>query len=198
MHVHSDNARSRVKKDRNMIDPGDCPVIVHGAVPSKPTNQTPDKKPRKRKRGQKIAHHHSGGGASPSVPERRGFDSGGPQYNALRDKNWLHGLTDANVKQLPEQSRHSFSIPTADVEEPSAVLSGSGISINQQARLRDINSCISALQLAYRTTLKYAMEKLVAERDRVLNPQDQDGSLGSVGDDDPGDPGFYGRVYIDN
>ncbi|KFY98140.1 hypothetical protein V500_01791 [Pseudogymnoascus sp. VKM F-4518 (FW-2643)] len=155
-----------------MIDPGDCPVIVHGAVPSKSTNQTPDKKLRKRKRSQKIAHHHSRGSASSSVPERRGFDRGDPQYNALRDKNWLHGLTDANVAQLPEQSRHSFSIPTADVEEASAVLSGSGISIDQQAHLRDINSCISALQLAYRITLECAMEKLVAERDRVLNPQD--------------------------
>ncbi|OBT40494.1 hypothetical protein VE00_07878 [Pseudogymnoascus sp. WSF 3629] len=164
---HSDNARSRVK---NMIDPG-----VHGAVPSKPTNQTPDKKPRKRKRSQKIADHHSQG-----------------------NKNWLHGLTDTNVAQLPEQSRYSFSIPTADVEKATTVLSGSGISIDQQAHLRDINSCISALQLAYRITLECAMEKLVAERDRVSNPQDQDSSLESVGDDDPGDPGFNGRVYIDS
>ncbi|KFZ17221.1 hypothetical protein V501_01855 [Pseudogymnoascus sp. VKM F-4519 (FW-2642)] len=98
---HSDNARSRVKKDRNMIDPGDCPVIVHGTVPSK---QTPDDKSRKRKRSRSSDPS--------SLPERRGFDRGGPQYNALKDKNWLcnaqqahlHGLTDANVKQLPEQS----------------------------------------------------------------------------------------------
>ena len=84
----------------------------------------------------------------------------------------LYRLTNVNVAQLLEQSRHSFSIPTADVEEATAVLSGSGISIHQQAHLRDINSCISALRLAYRITLECAMEKIVAVRDRVLNPQD--------------------------
>ena len=80
----------------------------------------------------------------------------------------LHGLTDSNVAQLPEQSRHSFSIPTADVEEPTAVLSGSGISINQRAHLRDINSCMSALLCASNIGLNRAMERLVLERDRVL------------------------------
>ena len=47
----------------------------------------------------------------------------------------LHGLTNANIAQLPKQSRHSFSIPRADVEEATPVLSGSGISINRQAHL---------------------------------------------------------------
>ncbi|KFY21630.1 hypothetical protein V491_02958 [Pseudogymnoascus sp. VKM F-3775] len=77
----------------------------------------------------------------------------------------------ANVTQLPEQSQHSFSIPTADVEEASAVLSGNGMYIGQRAHLRDIESCISALRLAQTITLEYAIEKLLAERDRVLiNP----------------------------
>lgn len=42
----------------------------------------------------------------------------------------LYRLTDANVAQLLEQSQYSFSIPTADVKEATAVLSRSGISIN--------------------------------------------------------------------
>ncbi|KFZ14862.1 hypothetical protein V501_03019 [Pseudogymnoascus sp. VKM F-4519 (FW-2642)] len=160
---HSDNGCSQVKNELNKIDPG-----VHGTVPSK---QTSDDKSRKRKRG-RTSDPSSG-------PERRGFDRGGPQYNALRDKNWLcnvqqahlHGLTDANVKQLPEQSQDSFSIPTADVEEASAVLSGNGMSISQRAHLRDIESCISALRLAQTITIECAIEKLLAERDRVLiNP----------------------------
>lgn len=69
---------------------------------------------------------------------------------------------------LLEQTQHSFSIPTADVEETSAVLSGSGMSIGQRAHLRDIESCISALRLAQTIILEYAIEKLLAERDRVL------------------------------
>ncbi|KFZ04360.1 hypothetical protein V501_09186, partial [Pseudogymnoascus sp. VKM F-4519 (FW-2642)] len=139
---HSDNARFQVKKERNKIDFG-----VHGTVPSK---QTADDKSWKRKRSRSSDPS--------SVPERRVFDRGGPQYNALRDKNWLgnvqqahlHGLTDENVKQLPEQSQYSFSIPTADVEEASAVLSGNGMLIGQQAHIRDIRdieSCIWLLDL---------------------------------------------------
>lgn len=146
----------------------DCSVKAYGAVPSK---QTSDGKLQNRKRSRSSD--------PPSVPERRGFNRGGPQYNALKDKNWLcnveqahfHGLTDSNVKQLPEQSQDSFSIPTADVEEASAVLSGNGISIGQRAHLRDIESCISALRLAQTIILDCAIEKLLAERDRVLiNP----------------------------
>ncbi|KFY30892.1 hypothetical protein V493_01576 [Pseudogymnoascus sp. VKM F-4281 (FW-2241)] len=156
---HSDNACSRVKNERNKIDPG-----VHDTLPSK---QTSNDKSWKRKRSRSIDLS--------SVPERRGFDRGGPQYNALEDKNWLcnvrrahlQGLTDANVKQLPEQSQDSFSIPTADVEETSAVLSGNGMSIGQRAHLRDIESCILALRLAQTITLECAIKKLLAERDRV-------------------------------
>ncbi|KFX89777.1 hypothetical protein V490_06813 [Pseudogymnoascus sp. VKM F-3557] len=180
---HGDNACSQVKNERNKIDPRDCSVIVHGTIPLK---QTSDDKSRKRKRGQTSYPS--------SVPERRGFDRGGPQYNALRDNSWLCNvqqaqLTDANVKQLPEQSQDSFSIPTADVEEASAVLSGNGMPISQRAHLRDIDSCISALKLAQTITLESAIEVLLAERDRVLiNPHYYSG------DDGPGDSGFNGRV----
>ena len=146
--------------------------IVHGFVSIKRTEQTSDKKPRKRKRSHKISRHHSRGSGSPSVPERRGFDRGGPQYNALRDRNWLDGLTDANVAQLPEQPRHSFSIPTADVEEATTVISGSGISINQRAHLRDINICMSALRCASNIGLDLAMENLVSEIDGVLRKRE--------------------------
>ncbi|KFY30763.1 hypothetical protein V493_01680 [Pseudogymnoascus sp. VKM F-4281 (FW-2241)] len=165
----SDDALSRAKKGRNIIDPG-----VHGSVSSTRTKQISDNKRRKRKRNQKIDLHGSRSSGSPSVLEIRGLARGEPQYNALRDKSWLcevkdqnQGLTDANVAQLPEQSRDSFSIPTADVEEATAALSGSGLYINQQAHLRDIHSCISALQLASIITIECAIEKLVAERDRA-------------------------------
>ncbi|KFY69647.1 hypothetical protein V496_00053 [Pseudogymnoascus sp. VKM F-4515 (FW-2607)] len=164
----SEDAHSREKTGQNRINSRDYPVIVHGSVSSK---QASDNKPQKRKRNPEISRHSSRGSGPPFVPERRGFNRGGPQYNALRDKNWLsrlYGLTDLNVAQLPEQSRHTFSIPTADVEEPTAVLSGSGISINQRAHLRDINSCMSALLCASNIGLNRAMERLVLERDRVL------------------------------
>ncbi|KFY30950.1 hypothetical protein V493_01524 [Pseudogymnoascus sp. VKM F-4281 (FW-2241)] len=203
---HSGNACSRVKNERNMIDPGgklygitashvvnretDCSVIVHGTVLSK---QTSDDNLRKRKRNRSSDH-------SP-VPERRGFDRGGPQYNALKDKNWLcnvqqahlHGLTDANVRQLSERSQSSFSIPTADVEEASDVLSGNGMPIGQRAHLRDIESCIAALRHAQTITIKCA-EATCRERSGFDKPSLLRCLVSFSGDDGPGDSGFNGRV----
>jgi hypothetical protein len=121
------------------------------------------------------ATHQSSG--SPSV--LRGFDRGSPQYNALHDQNWLSQLTQENVVQLSEQSQHSFSIPTEDVESAtSAALSRIGVVDSRQAHLRDIESRMSALRRARAIGLEQAMEELVAERTRVLsNRQQHDQSL---------------------
>lgn len=109
---------------------------------------------------------------SPSV--LRGFARGSPQYNALRDQNWLSQLTQENVDQLSEQSQHSFSLPTDDVESTTAAaLSRIEVSDSRLAHLRDIESRMSALRRARAIGLEQAMEELVAERTRALSNRQQ-------------------------
>jgi hypothetical protein len=52
-------------------------------------------------------------------------------------------LTHENVAKIPQCSRRSFSIPTEDVEESTATLSGCGISCENRKRLLNITSGIS-------------------------------------------------------
>ncbi|KFY88235.1 hypothetical protein V498_06879 [Pseudogymnoascus sp. VKM F-4517 (FW-2822)] len=124
---HSDNARSQVKKERDKIDPGDCSVVVHGTVPSKQTAMTSHG--RERGIGAAIPHLY-----------RKGEDSIAVILSIMH-------LKTRTGSQLPEQSQYSFSIPTADVEEASAILSGNGMFIGQRAHLRDIESYIWLLDL---------------------------------------------------